>query len=240
MAMKRSANDMEQARSRPRRETAKRPRLSPTTEDNSSDPSSCSVSIDSALQSSPPLSKHTRNSSISSIRSPDDENESDETVSSSTSSDSSDDDESEAIITIGGPRKPNISSSLYSDGAEDLRSRLDSLLPQLSAANDVLTSEQDLFNMEDMDEDDQHIEMNLGLGVLEEQDSEDDSSSEDSDESSVAYGNDDTEHGHDPSSQARVAKHTKAHEAPDAMSKLLGKPMDRRKIGIEYLDTDDR
>lgn len=52
----------------------------------------------------------------------------------------------------------------------DLRSRLETFLPQLAKANDDLTTEQ---RLDDAAEDEPHIEMNLGLGGLEEQQGDD-------------------------------------------------------------------
>lgn len=58
-----------------------------------------------------------------------------------------------------------------SDSTDDLLSRLNAFLPQLSAANALLTCEETVksLNIENVGEnEDKYIEMNLGLGVLEE------------------------------------------------------------------------
>jgi hypothetical protein len=61
-----------------------------------------------------------------------------------------------------------MSPSHFQAGSGDLRTRLSAFLPQLAQANKVLEDGQEIHNMEDVEEDEQHIEMNLGLGVLEE------------------------------------------------------------------------
>ena len=234
MAMKRLADEADHVRSRPRRENAKRTKLSPVEDANSSDPSSCSVSEDSALQSSPPASEHTRQSSLSSLHATSHEDDEEDDVSSSTSSDTSDDESEEATITVGGPKKPDISSSLFSDeAAEDVRSRLRTLLPQLAQANDLLLSGNNAHSMEDVEEDAEHIEMNLGLGVLEEKTGDGDNSSS-SDGSCSDVGADQVEHEDLRASSGAVKRVQKDREV-DAMGELLGKKTDQRKIGIEDL-----
>lgn len=233
MAVKRPAEEPHQLRSRPRRETTKRTKLSPIENADSSEPSSCSVSEDSALRSSPPASEHTRQSSLSSMNATSVEDDEEESVSSSTSSDTSDEESDDAIINVGGPKKPDISSSLFSDGAaEDIRTRLKTLLPQLAKANNLLLNGDNVDSMEDVEEDEEHIEMNLGLGVLEEK-TEDADDSSDSSKSSV------DEDGHQtrqalPASSAPVKRSNKDREV-DAMGELLGRDMDKQKIGIEDL-----
>jgi hypothetical protein len=231
MRTKRSADDTEQIQARPRRENPKRVRLSSIEDANSSDPSSCSVSEDSALQSSPPISEHTRESSLSSLQPSNREHHSDEGLSSSTSDDISDSESDDVIITIGGPKKPEISSSLFSDGAEDLRARLSTLLPQLAEANNKLKDGRNVYSIEDVEEDEQHIEMNLGLGVLEEKGQDDTSiSSEDSsDFEEELEGNEDV-----PAS-SRCETRVKDNKASDVMSDLLGQQNVRQKAGIEDL-----
>lgn len=232
MGTKRPAEEAEQVRLRPRRETAKKAKLSPVEEANSSEPSSCSVSEHSALQSSPPASEHTRESSLSSLHVTSHEDGSEASVSSSTSSETSESESDEDIVTIGGPKKPTISSSLFSDdAAEDIRSRLRTLLPQMAQANDLLTSEGPVQNMEDVEDDEQHIEMNLGLGVLEEQPENDTSNS--SDGSSDA--GEEPEDREDLPASSCAAQRAKDGKASDVMSKLMGQRADQRKVGIEDL-----
>jgi hypothetical protein len=234
MAIKRSAEETDYVRPRPRRETAKRTKLSSVEEENSSEPSSCSVSEDSALQSSSPASEHTRQSSLSSLHATSPEGVEEDDISSSTSSDTSDSESDDAIITIGGPKKPDISSSLFSDdAAEDIRSRLRALLPQLAKANDILLSGSKIDSMEDVEVDAEHIEMDLGLGVLEEKAGDGDDYSS-SGSSSTDADIDLVENGNLPVSSGAL-KRPKKDSKVDAMGMLLGKKDDQRKIGIEDL-----
>lgn len=188
MGVKRSADKVEGVAPPLRREHSKRTKMSPSAEEgsNSSVPSSCSVSEASALQSSPPASAHERNSSMSSLEAADSDGDSESSISSDSHSDSSDPDsdgdEDEDIVTIGGPKKPNISRLGATDEPEDLRTRIAALLPKLEEANSLLTSEGGQYSMEDVEDGEQYIEMNLGLGVLEQQDEDDDSSSDSSSE----------------------------------------------------------
>jgi hypothetical protein len=231
MGTKRSADDMEQTQPRPRRENPKRARLASIEDANSSDPSSCSVSVDSALQSSPPISAHTRESSLSSLQPPNRDDDSEESLSSSTSEGTSNSESDDLIITIGGPTKPEISSSLFSDGAEDLRARLSTLLPELAEANKMLKDGPNVYSMEDVEEDEQHIEMDLGLGVLEEK--RDESSSSLSEDSSDFE--DELEGNGDVPASSRSETRTKESKASDVMSDLLGQQNLRQKAGIEDL-----
>ena len=64
----------------------------------------------------------------------------------------------------------------------DLKSRVAMFLPQLQAANEGL-QQGDMAGFEDVDDEEQHIEMNLGLGVLTDKRSDIDSESSSEDES---------------------------------------------------------
>lgn len=145
-------------------------------------PSDCSdvstVSGASALQSTPGASDDRTESSLSSISAGDDEvseGDSSETA----TDDSSDDDEEEdvsedEIVTLGGPKRPQIDPKRVLEEAQKLQARLQELLPKLRKANEHLAEKGGSLNIEDVGDNQQHIEMNLGLGVLEEQqDSED-------------------------------------------------------------------
>ena len=231
MGMKRSADELDAPRLRPRREHSKRMKLSPSVQhaSNSSDPSSCSVSEDSALQSSPPVSEHTRQSSVSSVQPSNYDNES-ETSSSSSSSLSLVSESSEEIVTLRGARKPEMGHDQVTSGAQDLRARLASFLPQLQEANDLLTVGQtEVQNMEDVGEDEQHIEMNLALGVLEEKDDGEDEHSSESDSQSEEEAEKDI-----PASSGRAKRLPEDQEA-SVMGKLMGRPKGRRKVDIEDL-----
>ena len=231
MGVKRPADELDPPRSLSYRRSFKRTKISPAAPDigNSSDPSSCSVSEDSALQSSPPISEHTRQSSMSSLQQPSDDDESISSVSTSSDESSVSDSDEDEIVTIGGPKKPEIAHTQLADGAQDMRARITSFLPQLAEANDLLTSGQDVQNIEDVDEDEQHIEMNLGLGVLEEQ--HDDSASGDSEERHSESDDEDVEL---PASSGTVKRVNESQKA-DVMGKLLGSRTGRRKVDIQDL-----
>lgn len=233
MGTKRSAEDADQTRVRPRRETTKRTKLSAIVDtNNSSDPSSCSVSVDSALQSSPPASEHTRESSLSSVHEPSHEYDSEESLSSSTSSDATESEAEEEVVTIGGPKKPTISSSTFSDEtAKDLRTRLQTLLPQLAQGHDLLVNGGNIRSMENVEEDEQHIEMDLGLGVLEEKASDETSSASD-DSSDIE---DEEKYDEDLPVSSGATKRSQNGRDADVMGDLLGKKTGKRKVGIEDL-----
>lgn len=184
MTLKRPADDMERTIPRPRRGVNKRTKLEPSADErsNSSVASSCSVSEDSALQSSPPASTRDRMSSMSSLASDDSNSDSESSVSSDSDSDASD--QEEDITVIGGPKKPDIRRMRDIDGSDDLKTRLAALLPQLEEANSLLKSDAAKYSMENVEDGEQHIEMNLGLGVLEQQREDDESSGSDDSESS--------------------------------------------------------
>lgn len=182
MAQKRSAPDTAMASIRPRRESTKRTRLAPKDERDvdSSASSFCSVSVDSALQSSPSASGKDRQSSMSSLDAVDDSDESMSSVSSDSESDSDNEisEEEDEVATIRTQKKPDFSAPSL-EGAGDLQARLREFLPQMADANSKLETDGAAgFSMEDVGDDDPHIEMNLGLGVLEEQDQDGSESSE--------------------------------------------------------------
>jgi hypothetical protein len=125
------------------------------------------------MKSTPPSEQRDQQSSVSSVTAheQDESEESNSSVSSSSSSESSseedeDDSEEEKIVTLGGPKKPRINASILSD-AQDLHARLKQFLPQLQQANTELAAKGAGLSMEDVDDGEEHIEMNLGLGVLE-------------------------------------------------------------------------
>ncbi|KAK5122041.1 hypothetical protein LTR85_004287 [Meristemomyces frigidus] len=234
MARKRSAAEVEAPAGRPRRADAKRTRVSPNDEDHdeSSAPSSCAVSEDSALRSSPAASNRTRHSSVSSVQSAG-YDESDSSLSSSNEDSSDEDSDNEdQIITVGGPKKPQIAREPTSTGAQDLQARLSALLPRLAAANRELDKDGAGHSMEDVEDGEQHIEMNLGLGVLEEkQDGDSSSSGEESEDESESELSDDTDV---PTSSAAVKREQDGKDT-QVMDKLLRQRTGRRKAGIEDL-----
>lgn len=169
----------------------KRARLSPRGEmrSDSGIPPDGSVSEDSALKSSPPVPVLRRSSSRSSSISERLANRK-----SKLHAHTSDDDSSgfgtsdEEIVNIGGPKKPTFDSRATLVEMKEMRDRLVSTIAQLEAEHKTLKMEKRSLNMEDVDEDEEHIEMNLGLGVLRAQnrqktEDEEDTSSEESSES---------------------------------------------------------
>lgn len=146
------------------------------------------------------------------------DSDSDETSSTGESDDSSsdEDDEEEEIATVKPGSKPNFSACVAS-GAPSLEDRLKSFLPQLAAANSKLEQGGvNEFSMEDVKDDEPHIEMDLGLGVLEETNGKEDEDSEDDD--------DEDENGAGSPERKRKEK--------DIMSKLMGKK-ENQTAGIE-------
>nr|POF21106.1 hypothetical protein CFP56_66520 [Quercus suber] len=191
MSRKRSSEEARELSSSTPAGPMKRSRPSPPQPSDSSVASSTHMSENSASRSSPTL---TRQSSVSSLES--DGMGADEDEGSSSSSEESsvvdsddddeneDEDEDEETVTIGGPRKPWMARDGVLDAAPDLRARISAFLPQLAAANQDLESlGPKAASMEDVQEGEQHIEMDLGLGVLEEkQDGGSSSGSEEEDE----------------------------------------------------------
>lgn len=236
MALKRSADAMDGvAACRPRRGYAKKAKLSPeaTAQDNSSEPSSCSVSEDSALHSSPPASQHTRQSSMSSMQSTNYEDDSESSISTSSDESSDNDDSEDEIVTITKLKKPAMTDTGSDPRAQDLRSRLSSLLPQIAKANLLLSDAQGGpgLGMEDVDEDEEHIEMNLGLGVLEEKNENEDSDSDSESDSDEGESGDDEDL---PASSGAVRREPEDRGA-NVMGKLMGQKSSSMKRGIEDL-----
>jgi hypothetical protein len=136
-------------------------------------------------------SRNDEDSSMTSPKASHDSTGSDgEESSSSSESDDSTSDEGESesndIPTVKPGSKPDFSARVAS-GATSLEDRLKSFLPQLAEANNKLQQGgANGFSMEDVKEDEPHIEMNLGLGVLKEMNGKDGEeeaeSSEDEDE----------------------------------------------------------
>ena len=227
MATKRSADALEGEGRRDLNTETKRLRLSPTMDanSNSSNSSNGVVSEDSALRSSPLASECNRKSSASSLPSSGSDADSESYLSSSSEEESSEDEASEDIITVGGPKRPHISKSSALNGAQDLRARKAALLPQLQAANQELVGDNHGWNMEDVEEGEQHIEMDLGLGVLEEQPDDDSGSSDASSE-----GEDDS-----ISEDSPVGGRNRDEPDTNVMRKLMGQPKASKKPAIEDL-----
>lgn len=216
MGFKRSAEDLDPISSSYTTKPTKRTKLSPSHQQHSdsSIASDRSVSEDSALQSTPPASERSRKSSISTPEPASTDGDDDRGSSPSTSDDSSDQDsdEEQDTPTIGGPRKPRMRKLGTTDGAADLRARLAALLPQMEEANARLAGEPGGASIEDVEDGEQYIEMDLGLGVLEEQNNDDDSDSRSS-------GDGDNE-----------------DEEEDVLGRLMGIQRMREAVGIEDAD----
>ncbi|KAI7278957.1 hypothetical protein KC345_g5619 [Hortaea werneckii] len=232
MTYKRSSAELAGAPARPPSKEMKRTRLSPSTQQrgNSSEPSSCSVSEDSAARSTPPTSTHEQNSSLSS---PSSDDESDTVSSLSTSSEESSDSEGEdSVHTIGGPKKPEMDGQRSTESARNLQSRLSAFLPQLEAANQQLETDGGGHSIEEVEDGDQHIEMNLGLGVLEEKrDDGSNSSEESSDEDEVMHGD-----GMDASAPTGAEKQGHGSKDTHVLEKLKGaRCHDDSKGGIQEI-----
>lgn len=145
-----------------------------STESESYTSVSTSESISGLLSSS---SDDTESSSSS-----EEEEDGDESVSSSESSESSSESSSadsalSSFTSTHTSQPPTVSvASLTADNLSHLQARLNALLPKLKNANEVLETERDegrleRWNMENVGEESEargYIEMNLGLGVLEE------------------------------------------------------------------------
>jgi hypothetical protein len=110
-----------------------------------------------------------------------------DTSSTSEDSDSEEDDaseeEEEQIPTLKPGTKPDFSSArALAAGAPSLADRLKAFLPQMAEANSQLQKGgENEYSMEVVGEDEPHIEMDLGLGVLEETKGDQDSDDDDDD-----------------------------------------------------------
>lgn len=96
--------------------------------------------------------------------------DSDSDDASTSQEDSDEESEEEQIATLKPGVKPDFSSARkIASGAPSLEDRLKAFLPQLAEANSKLQkSGEGEYSMEVVGEDEPHIEMDLGLGVLEE------------------------------------------------------------------------
>ena len=92
--------------------------------------------------------------------------------------------EEEEIATLKPGVKPDFSSArTFAAGAPSLADRLKAFLPQMEESNSKLQKGgANEYSMEVVGEDEPHIEMDLGLGVLEERNGEGDSESDDDEE----------------------------------------------------------
>ncbi|CAK3810618.1 Hypothetical predicted protein [Lecanosticta acicola] len=163
-------------------EDRKRTRMDPATELRSNSSEETTVSEAPALRYSPGLERaSTDPSSVSSESSDDGEDEDEDSELEFESDESEDDDEDdeslaeeevrpqEERIRLGGPNKPDIDPKRVMEEAQKLCAKLQEFMPKLRAANSDLAEKGDKLNMENVEEGERHIEMSLGLGVLEEQ-----------------------------------------------------------------------
>ncbi|KAK0928306.1 hypothetical protein LTR29_017399 [Friedmanniomyces endolithicus] len=255
MARKRPASDMDVQSLRPLRTTQKRARISASDNDDHSDSSALSsglVSVASALESSPPASpqqQRRRNSSVSSLPSSTPHSDGEAEVESSSSSnaeesseDPSDGSDEEAVTAVHGTKKPAMAKGKERllEGAQDLSARISALLPRLAAANSALLDTNGEgshgHSLEDVEEGEGYIEMDLGLGVLEEKTGGDGDSDSSGDESGGDY-EEQAGADHVPVSSGAVGR-DRGQTASDTyiLGKLMGQRRVERKSGVEALD----
>lgn len=137
------------------------------------------------------------------------------------SSDSEEEEEEEKIATLKPGTKPDFSARIAA-GAPSLEDRLKAFLPQLAEANDLLgKGNAKEHSMEDVGDDEPHIEMSLGLGLLEEKNGKEGEGQEESDS--------EDDEGMDGSGEDAVEKKRKEK---DVMGKLMG-GRENQAAGIE-------
>jgi len=206
---------------------------------DSSTPNSCSVSEDSALFSTEHSGNETANSDFDSTSSSAVSESSDDTSSGSDSENESmncedgseDESMSEAemeIVTLPLPKKakkPTIKAVEVVGQEVDLGARLKRFLPQLAAANQELETYRAAGmlkerNLEVVDEEagKEYIEMDLGLGVLEE---------------TSSNSRDSGSRGHYDDSTDTTASET---EEKDILGKLMGRTKRKDGIGIQEVE----
>jgi hypothetical protein len=182
---------------------------------NTTSPTSASVPL--VLRSSTNIANDNKNSSSRDESTSDSDASSSSGESDASTSEEEDEDEEE-IATIKPGTKPNFSARVAS-GAPSLADRLKSFLPQMAEANSKLEQgDANEYSMEAVKDDEPHIEMDLGLGVLEETNGKD---GEDSDD------DEDEEKDGDTSASPERKRKEK-----DVMGKLMGKK-ENQTAGIE-------
>jgi hypothetical protein len=191
-------------------------------QDTDNSATTSTTTVNPALQSSNG-SRNDEDSSMTSPNASQDPGSDGEESSSSEDSDDSTSDEGESdsddIATVKPGSKPNFSARVAT-GAPSLEDRLKSFLPQLAEANNKLQQDgANAFSMEDVKEDEPHIEMNLGLGVLKELNGKDGEEAADSSE--------DEDEDEDPSASPERKRREK-----DVMGKLMG-GRENQTAGIE-------
>ncbi len=170
----------------------------------------------------------------------------DESLSSSSSEESSEDlsdgSDEEAVTIVRGAEKPAMAKGKERllEGAQDLSARISALLPRLAAANSALLEPtgdgSHGHSLEEVEEGEGYIEMDLGLGVLEEKTGGEGDSDSSGDESGGDYeeqaGADDV-----PVSSGAVGR-DRGQTASDThiLGKLMGQRRVERTSGVEALD----
>ena len=217
MAQERSSAEAELQPLAIRSNENKRTKITPSAELRSNSSEETAVSDAPALRSSPDLEfdGETDQSSVSSESSDESEDEEDEEDESESGSEDEESDEdvvnlpemttrrNEERITLGGPAKPDIDSARVMEEAQKIYAKLQEFLPMMREANADLLKRGDDANMELVKEGERHIEMDLGLGVLEDQKEEEalrEADSEEEDEDQEDEG----------------------EQSPDVMGELLG------------------
>lgn len=227
----------------------KRARLFPAiASSDASEMSSISASQASETNSSPEAVTRGQDSSVSSAPSHATMDESDSSMEgdsvdseSSTSEEEEeeeDDDDGDPnrseVVTLGAPKKPTIKAGAFT-GASDLASRLKAFLPQMQQANNDLAKSGAGLSMEDVDDGEPHIEMSLGLGVLEQKKEED---LEDLLRKKAGSGADDDQSGSDSDDQA-------SKDEPDVLDRLMNMEREVARAGqpsieeVEYKPSED-
>ncbi|KAG5294730.1 hypothetical protein I7I48_11382 [Histoplasma ohiense] len=132
------------------------------------------------------------------------------------------------------PRPPLFKPTIRRLNGSTLRSRLASFLPELRAANEVLEKKMATENVagveldcsDDREVDGQYIEMNLGLGVLEEQGNDADSDADTYNETTISYDEDE-------STQSASIPHPKPQQNTSVMNVLMGNKPENQRPTIE-------
>ncbi|PPJ57226.1 hypothetical protein CBER1_02781 [Cercospora berteroae] len=168
MATKRSSGDAHLRSARTQRSTAKRSKPSLPRPVDTLAPENVANgggSSDPSIRSIERGSRHSRGDSSASDSTPTLGDEAD-------ADHEADDSDSEYITTLGPSTsayvKPDIDPEVVMAYAKELESRLHAFLPKLRQANQKLAEQSTKLNMEQVDDGEQHIEMNLNLGILEE------------------------------------------------------------------------
>lgn len=183
MAQKRSSAEAELQPLAIRSDENKRMKITPSAELRSNSSEETANSGTPALRSSPDveLDSETDRSSVSSEASDESEDEEDEEDESESESEDEEPDEetvnlpermkrpNEERITLGGPAKPDMDPAKVMKEAKKIYNMLQVFMPMMREANADLLERGDDANMELVKEGEKHIEMDLGLGVLEEQ-----------------------------------------------------------------------